>query len=913
MRRALVLPLAMMGLLLIARAARADVFISELCDPRLNYTSDRFIEIYNSGETGVDLTGWSVVAVGNGGDEFTWQLSGTIAAGDALVMGDATTVDVFTVDFADEAWSDNDGLWNGKVGDGAKLVDASSTIVDYVVVDATRFENSDYVRAEGITSPNTSFDPNEWNATPVDYPSQGSPGTHSTVPPVHTPSISAVASEPSAPLPGDDVYVQAMVTDEIATITSVTLAWGTSSSVLPNQITMVPYYGDFYQTQNPIPAQPAGSTVYYRVAAANDVPAAIETSSYSFQVPTTATIHEIQSEQSSSLLAGQPVVTSGVVAAFIGDYSVLQDGPGSWNGVWVSGTAPYTLGDSVLVRGVVSETSAAGFYGTTLLGQPLVLSRVSGSAIPAATSATSGTVSREDLEGVTVQLSGVMCTDTDRGGAWAADDGSGECLVGELAFPSSVTLGTVYDLTGVLMEANGIYRIQPRDLGDLVFVNDPTAPSIISVSAPNATTVIVTFTESVDPISAGLAAHYTISGLTVSAAQRDPSDFSSVNLTVSTMSEGSYSLTVDGVEDLFGNAIASTSKPYDYADYGPPAGYYDSAHGLVGENLRAALHAIIDDHQAHSYDFVWSAYYTTDVKPNGKVWDIYSDVPGGTPPYEYTLGVDQGGTGGSEGTGYTREHSWPKSWFGGEVSPMYTDIFALYPCDADVNGHRGNYPYGEVAVPQWTSLNGSKLGPCVYPGYSGTVFEPIDAYKGDLARTYFYMSTRYYTEDAGWPGSPMVEGADILPWALSMLLEWNDEDPVSLKELQRNAAIYEYQLNRNPYIDHPEYVHLVFGDITAAPEISSHSYQLSQNSPNPFNPATVIRFSLPQPSQVEIEVYDVSGRLVKTLVHEQYVAGEHEVTWRGKDARGRNVASGVYFYSMHAGTFSSSHKMLLAR
>ncbi|HKI84586.1 MAG TPA: lamin tail domain-containing protein, partial [Candidatus Krumholzibacteria bacterium] len=440
MRRALVLPLAMMGLLLIARVARADVFISELCDPRLNYTSDRFIEIYNSGETGVDLTGWSVVAVGNGGDEFTWQLSGTIAAGDALVMGDATTVDLFTVDFADEAWSDNDGLWNGKVGDGAKLVDASSTIVDYVVVDATRFENSDYVRAEGITSPNTSFDPNEWNATPVDYPSQGSPGTHSTVPPVHTPSISAVATEPSAPLPGEDIFVQAMVTDELATITSVTLAWGTSSSVLPNQITMVPYYGDFYQTQNPIPAQPAGSTIYYRVAAANDVPAAIETSSYSFQVPTTATIHEIQSEQSSSLLAGQPVVTSGVVAAFIGDYSVLQDGPGSWNGVWVSGTAPYTLGDSVLVRGVVSETSAAGFYGTTLLGQPLVLSRVSGSVIPAATSATSGTVSREDLEGVTVQLSGVMCTDTDRGGAWAADDGSGECLVGELAFPASVTL-----------------------------------------------------------------------------------------------------------------------------------------------------------------------------------------------------------------------------------------------------------------------------------------------------------------------------------------------------------------------------------------------------------------------------------------------------------------------------------------
>jgi endonuclease I len=707
--------------------------------------------------------------------------------------------------------------------------------------------------------------------------------------------------------------VQAEVTDAIATITSVTLSWGTSSGSLPNQLSMVQFYGDFYRTQGPIPAQPEGSTIYYKVRAANDVPASIETANLSYQIPTTVTIHELQSEGPSSLFAQEPVITSGVVAAFIGDYTVLQDGPGSWNGVWVSGAAPYTLGDSVLVRGVVTETLGSGFTGTTVLSQPLVLNRVSGSQIPAVTSATSGTVSREDLEGVTVQLSGVMCTDPDRAGAWAADDGSGECLVGELAFPANVVLGTVYDVTGVLMDASGIYRIQPRDLGDLVFVDDPTPPRITSVSAPNATTVIIAFSESTDPTSAALTSHYTIAGLTVSGAQRDASDHSRVILTVSSMAEGSYSVTVDGVEDLFGNAIASTTEPYDYADYGPPAGYYDGAQGLVGENLRAALHAIIKDHQARSYDFVWSAYYTTDVKPNGKVWDIYSDVPGGTPPYEYTLGVDQGGTGGSEGTGYTREHTWPKSWFGGEVSPMYTDIFALYPCDADVNGHRGNYPYGEVAVPQWISLNGSKLGPCVYPGYSGTVFEPIDAYKGDLARTYFYMSTRYYTEDAGWPGSPMVEGADILPWALSMLLEWNDEDPVSLKELQRNAAVYEYQLNRNPYIDHPEYVHLVFGDITAAPEISSRSYQLSQNSPNPFNPATVIHFSLPKESHVEIDVYDVSGRLVKSLVHDQYVAGEHEVIWRGKDARGKNVASGVYFYSMHAGSFQSSHKMLLAR
>jgi len=105
--------------------ASADVFISELCDPRLDYTTDRFIEIYNSGPGPVDLAGWSVVAVGNGAEIFTWILSGNIETGEALVVGDATTVDNFSVDFADEAWSSNNGTWNGKVGDGASLVDAS--------------------------------------------------------------------------------------------------------------------------------------------------------------------------------------------------------------------------------------------------------------------------------------------------------------------------------------------------------------------------------------------------------------------------------------------------------------------------------------------------------------------------------------------------------------------------------------------------------------------------------------------------------------------------------------------------------------------------------------------------------------------------------------------------------------------
>jgi endonuclease I len=246
----------------------------------------------------------------------------------------------------------------------------------------------------------------------------------------------------------------------------------------------------------------------------------------------------------------------------------------------------------------------------------------------------------------------------------------------------------------------------------------------------------------------------------------------------------------------------------------PPAGYYNAAVGLYGETLQATLHNIIDNHQVQSYSSLHTHFEVTDRKSNNTVWDMYSDIPGGTPPYVYhfTSG-DQCGNYSREGDCYNREHSWPKSWFNNQ-SPMNSDLFHLYPTDGYVNGKRSNFPFGEVSSASWTSKNGSKLGSCSYSGYSGTVFEPIDAYKGDFARTYFYMSTRYYHEDNGWAGSPMVNGAQLRPWALAMMIKWHEADPVSQKEIDRNNAVYEIQLNRNPFIDHPEYVANIWGDPT---------------------------------------------------------------------------------------------------
>jgi len=257
-----------------------------------------------------------------------------------------------------------------------------------------------------------------------------------------------------------------------------------------------------------------------------------------------------------------------------------------------------------------------------------------------------------------------------------------------------------------------------------------------------------------------------------------------------------------------------------------PATYYDAAAGKTGAELKTALYNIIKGHTVKSYDYVWTAFQTTDKKSNGKVWDMYSDIPGGAPPYEYTMSSGQCGNYSGEGSCYNREHSFPKSWFG-DVAPMNCDIFHIYATDGYVNGKRSNYPYGTVSSPSWTSLNGSKLGPCSAPGYSGTVFEPIDEYKGDLARTYFYMVTRYENVVVSWnsfaDAQPTLNGTTFPcfdQWILNVLLAWNAADPVSAKEIARNNAVYTIQNNRNPYIDHPEYVNTVWGgnvDITETP------------------------------------------------------------------------------------------------
>lgn len=730
---------AMLAASLAASAARADLILSELCDPQSNYLTDRFIEIYNSGPAVVNLSGWSVIAIANGVDVETWPLTGTIAVGQALVCGAPNPATAFTVNFQKATWSQpvnpTNFNWNGQINDGAKLVyfdGVTTTIIDKVQATGTLFKDAEMSRISTVSTPTPTYNPAEWTITPRLLATDANPGTHngSTPPPPSGPVISSIVTDPAAPAAGVPVDVQASVVDSLNPITAVTVSWGLSSVSLTNVIGMVPTTGSTYRTSAQIPGQPGGASVYYQIKAETD------------SASTTSTVKS---------------------------YTI----PGGGGGI---------------------------------------------------------------------------------------------------------------------------------------------PPTVLAVGEMSDSTFLVFYSETVSGVSSQNPANYTIGTKPAVAAVQDIANPSQVLITVRGVAAGTQTLTVNGVADSTGDTAYGATRSFNYVDVTIPAGYYDSVAGLRGSALRIALHNIIKNHTVISYSQVLTAFETTDVKPNGKVWDPYSDVPGGIPPYEYSFG--QTGQGATEGLGYNREHSFPQSWFNGS-GPLYSDVWNLYPTDAKVNGYRANYPYGAVGTPTITSLNGSKLGNSVTAGYSGTVFEPIDGYKGDLMRSQFYIATRYYGENSGWPGSPSWSNGDFTPWAVAQYMAWCNADPVSWKERMRNGAIYVIQHNRNPFVDHPEYVSFIYDSLNTVgvpAERPVTTLQLHQSWPNPFRARTAISFDLDRTLPVTVRVLDVAGRSVRTLVGGASLApGAHRLEWDGRSDAGQPLSPGLYVCQFEAGGRKATQRMVLVR
>lgn len=259
--------------------------------------------------------------------------------------------------------------------------------------------------------------------------------------------------------------------------------------------------------------------------------------------------------------------------------------------------------------------------------------------------------------------------------------------------------------------------------------------------------------------------------------------------------------------------------------------YYNDINGKSGKSLFDAVHEVVKvGYSSLGYDGLWGAYQHTDLRDNGKIWDMYSDC-------SWTYKSDQCGSYSSECDCYNREHSIPKSWYGDTKSGPGCDIFHLVPTDGKVNGMRSNYAFGEVSSASYT-FDGAKLGSSksititngnTIAGNEGTsiscsaskVFEPRDEYKGDFARGYFGAMIRWagdhqsFTDGDGGKifSSSYVAGSfGLTKYGVALLMKWHRQDPVSQKEIDRNNGIQQTQGNRNPFIDYPYLAEYIWGE-----------------------------------------------------------------------------------------------------
>ena len=255
-----------------------------------------------------------------------------------------------------------------------------------------------------------------------------------------------------------------------------------------------------------------------------------------------------------------------------------------------------------------------------------------------------------------------------------------------------------------------------------------------------------------------------------------------------------------------------------------PVGYYDAIQGTQDSVLKSTLSLIVRGGTRYEYGInqyhstnnppewvagdlkaygTWQALPFTDRKAGGVVWDMYSNC---VRYYPNKLG--------DSGCSLNIEHCLPKSWWGGTVNEAYKDLYNLNPSDQRANSQKSNYPPGHVKNADKFDNGSFRIAKANTSGYGYICWEPAPEYRGDFARTYFYMATAY--EYLKWTAYPQfISDATYLMFSDSIqkvLLNWHRADPVSEKELCRADQISSIQGNRNPYIDYPELVEYIWGD-----------------------------------------------------------------------------------------------------
>lgn len=274
--------------------------------------------------------------------------------------------------------------------------------------------------------------------------------------------------------------------------------------------------------------------------------------------------------------------------------------------------------------------------------------------------------------------------------------------------------------------------------------------------------------------------------------------------------------------------------------------YASSLKGKKGAELKTALYNLMKDKTVLDYGSgsgcTWSGFYKTDRDPKtNECYNRYSSQK-----FYFTNGNTNHAI-----SGMNIEHSFPKSWWGGDNNNAYKDLYNLYPSDSKANSSKSNYPMAIVTKVRSEEAGYDKVGTGTVDGKNNVqCWEPGDQYKGDFSRSYLYMAVTYsdltfsstgtqtmYANASGYPG--------MKTWATTLYRQWSKQDKVDDLEVTRNNAVSDIQGNRNLFIDFPYLAEYVWGDSTAVafdPSTSittaSSDSRYGSYTPSPDNPDT---------------------------------------------------------------------------
>jgi len=323
------------------------------------------------------------------------------------------------------------------------------------------------------------------------------------------------------------------------------------------------------------------------------------------------------------------------------------------------------------------------------------------------------------------------------------------------------------------------------------------------------------------------------------------------------------------------------------------AGYYDNVLNLSGDALKNGLRTLISTNTNSSYDNSKTFMFQTADNLGGSVRCVYTG-------HIYQINSSYNGS-----SNPNTEHTYAQSWFSSTNSSIKkADVHHLFPTNSVVNSARGNLPFWTVqnhssadiyyTSEPWQSYRGSD-------GNGHTVFEPADQHKGNVARALLYFYVRYND-------SLIQGGVNMLP----ILLQWHAADPVDAAEVTRNQAVFTWQTNRNPFVDHPEFVNRIWAPTSVVDPngVLVPDFGITAAFPNPFSDTATLTINSKEAQPISVQVYNLRGQVIRTETVNAR-AGIQEFVWDGNDDKGMKTGTGVFVIRFKSDDYETTARLTL--